>query len=58
MLADDFSLRMYTASQFSRLLKSVPDLELLDVFDFWYEIDHPLELNDEITDTMFVLQRR
>ena len=49
---------MYTASQFSRLLKSVPDLELLDVFDFWYEIDHPLELNDEITDTMFVLQRR
>jgi len=58
LLADEFPLRMYTARQFSRLLKSVPDLELLDVFDFWYEIDHPLELDDEITDTMFVLQRR
>jgi len=57
-LMDEFPLRMYTASQFGRLLNSVPDLELLEVFDFWYEIDDPLELDDEITDTMFVLRKR
>ena len=36
----------------------VPEFELRDVYDFWYEIDKPLELNDEITDTVFILQKR
>ncbi len=55
---DEFPLRMYTAAQFRRLLQSVPDLELLDVYDFWYDINDPLDLDDKITDTMFVLRRR
>ena len=55
---DEFPLRMYTAVQFRRLLKSVPAFELLDVYDFWYDIDEPLKLNNEITDTMFVLRKR
>ena len=55
---DEFPLRMYTAAQFRWLLKSVQSLELIDVFDFWYDIDDPLELNNEITDTMFVLRKR
>jgi hypothetical protein len=49
---------MYTAAQFRRLLTAVPQLELCDVYDFWFDIDQPLELNDEITDTVFVLRRR
>jgi SAM-dependent methyltransferase len=53
----EFPLRMYTASQFRRLLKSVPSFELCDVYDFWYEIDHPLELNDEMGDTVFILRK-
>jgi SAM-dependent methyltransferase len=56
-LRTEFPFRMYTARQFRRLLASVPQFELCDVYDFWYEIDHPLELNDEITDTVFVLRR-
>jgi SAM-dependent methyltransferase len=55
---DEFSLRMYTADQFRRLLKKVPDWELCDVYDFWYEIEHPLVLNDEISDTVFILRRK
>ena len=57
-LRDEFPLRMYTASQFRRLLARVPAWELLDVYDFWYEIDHPLQLDDEISDTVFILRKR
>jgi SAM-dependent methyltransferase len=57
-LRDEFSFRMYTAAQFRRLLKSVPSLELCDVYDFWYEIDYPMTFNDERTDTVFVLRKR
>jgi SAM-dependent methyltransferase len=55
---DEFPLRIYTAAQFRRLLAGVPSLELCDVYDFWYEIDRPLELNDEISDTVFILRKR
>jgi hypothetical protein len=48
---------MYTAAQFRRLLATVPSLQLCDVYDFWYEIDHPLKLNNEISDTVFILQK-
>jgi SAM-dependent methyltransferase len=54
----DFAFRMYTATQFRRLLSSVPELELCDVYDFWYEIDEPLEFDDEISDTVFILRKR
>ena len=56
-LRDEFPLRMYTAAQFRRLLAGVPQLELCDVYDFWYEIDHPLRLSDELSDTVFILRR-
>jgi SAM-dependent methyltransferase len=55
---DEFPLRLYTAAQARRLLAKVPSLELCDVYDFWYEIDHPLALNDDIADTVFVLRKR
>ena len=49
---------MYTARQFRRLLAGVPALELCDVYDFWYEIDQPMKLNDDRADTVFVLRKR
>lgn len=52
-----FQFRMYTAAQFRQLLASVPEFELCDVFDFWYELDHPMELNDELGDAAFVLRK-
>ena len=56
-LRDEFAFRMYTAAQFRRLLSGVPSLELCGVYDFWYEIDNPMELNDDRTDTVFVLRK-
>jgi SAM-dependent methyltransferase len=52
-----FDLRLYNANQLRKLLASVPALALCDVYDFWYEIDSPLELNDTISDTVFVLRK-
>jgi SAM-dependent methyltransferase len=57
-LRHEFPLRMYTAAQFRRLLASVPSLELCDVYDFWYELDRPLRLSNELSDVVFVLRRR
>ena len=57
-LRDEFDYRLYTAAQMRSLIKSVPDLELVEVFDFNYDIDSPMELNDEMVDTLLVLRKK
>lgn len=57
-LRDEFPLRLYTAGQFKRLLAKTPEWELCDVFDFWYDLDEPLELDNDMADTVVVLRRR
>jgi len=57
-LQDEFENRMYMAGQFLQLLEKVPEFELCDVYDFWYDLDEPLELSDENGDTVFVLRKR
>jgi SAM-dependent methyltransferase len=57
-LRSEFPYRLYTAAQLKRLLASVPQWELCDVFDFWYEIDQPRKLDDEMSDTLLVLRRK
>ncbi|MEO2017393.1 MAG: class I SAM-dependent methyltransferase [Fuerstiella sp.] len=53
----DYQMRIYRAHQFEELIKRVPEFELLDVYDFWYDIEEPLQLSDEMGDTVFVLRR-
>lgn len=57
-LTTDYPMRIYTAAQISSLLDSVPEFELVDVFDFWYDIEEPLTLSDELGDTVLVLRRK
>jgi SAM-dependent methyltransferase len=57
-IRSEFPFRLYTAAQFKRLLASVPAFELCDVYDFWYEIEHSRQLDDQITDTVFILRKR
>jgi SAM-dependent methyltransferase len=57
-LRDEFQFRMYTAAQFRRLLAQVPAWELMDVYDFWYEIDQPQKLDNEMSDTVLILRKR
>jgi SAM-dependent methyltransferase len=57
-LRSEFTLRIYNARQLQKLLAKVPEFELLDVFDFWYEIDQPLQLTNAMSDTVLVLRRK
>lgn len=57
-LSTDHQLRIYRADQFRSLLRSVPDFKLLDVFDFCYDVNEPLTLNDDLGDAVFVLQKQ
>lgn len=56
-LRSDYQLRIYTAAQLRSLIRSVPEFEICEVFDFCYEIDHPLKLNDDLGDTVVVMRR-
>jgi len=56
-LRSDYKYRIYTAAQFHRLLVSVPQFELCDVYDFWYDIDDPLQLSNQLGDAVFVLRK-
>ncbi len=57
-LHSDYQYRIYTAAQFQSLLHAVPQFELCDVYDFWYEIDEPLSLSNGLGDAVFVLRKR
>jgi SAM-dependent methyltransferase len=57
-LREEFFFRLYSVPQFRRLLASVPALDICGVYDFWYEIDHPVELNGNCADTVFVLRKK
>ncbi len=54
----DFPLRTYTAAQLRKLVRSVPQWKMLAVYDFWYDIDDPLKLDEDISDTVLVLRKR
>lgn len=55
--SSDYRMRIYEAAQMLALLKQVPEFELLDVYDFWYDIDEPQQFSDEMGDTVFVLKK-
>lgn len=55
--ASDYRMRIYEAAHVRQLLASVPEFELVDVFDFWYDLEDPLTLTDELGDTVLVLRK-
>ncbi len=57
-LASEFEFRLYTAAQIKQLFAEVPELELCDVYDFCYDIDEPLKLDNVISDTVFILRKK
>ncbi len=55
---DELVFRTYSWPQFERLIKKVPRLELIDTFNFDYDIDNPVEIDQESEDAVFILQVR
>lgn len=57
-LADEMDFRIYTADQFRQLLKDVGRFEVLETYDFTYDIDSPQPVTASTEDVVFILQKR
>jgi SAM-dependent methyltransferase len=58
-IASEFYLRLYTSTQARQMFQQVADVwEIHSIHDFDYQIDEPRELDDDLTDAVFVLKRR
>jgi len=57
-LRTEFPLRLYTAPQALKTLASVDEFEIVSIHDFNYEIDEPVEVNEDSVDTIFILRKK
>ncbi len=53
----EMDLRTYNLSQLRSLLAKVPELQLVDSFDFWYEINEPIPLSRTVADIVLVMRK-
>lgn len=57
-LLEHMDFRTYTAQEFARLLGQVAELELVETYDFSYDIDRPAPINRRTEDAVYVLRRK
>ncbi len=57
-VSDEFTLRTYTHRQLKTLFASVPEFEVVNVFDFWYDINEPQAFNNDLVDAVFILRKK
>lgn len=58
-ILDEMSYRTYTASQMKKLLsRAATDWEIAGMYDFAYELDHPVTIDAETEDVVFILRRK
>ncbi len=57
-IVDATVFRIWTADQFARLLKRVPQLEHVATYDFAYDIHRPIEIDPRTEDVVYVLRKR
>ncbi|HIN52828.1 MAG TPA: class I SAM-dependent methyltransferase [Planctomycetes bacterium] len=57
-LSSEYPMRLYTATQIQELFSQVSEFELIEVYDYWYDINEPQPLDDRLGDAVFVLRRR
>lgn len=54
----DYAMRLYTLDEVDELLRQVPELELVGVHDFDYQIDEQRQWDDDLVDAVLVLAKR
>lgn len=57
-IEDELVFRTYTVAQFDELLKEVPEFEVVEVFDFEYAIDKPVQVDARAEDVVYVLRKK
>ena len=55
-IRDQVRFRTYQARQFEKLVRQVDRLEIIAAYDFAYEIDRPIAVNDAQEDVVYVLR--
>ena len=50
--------RTYTARQMRALLRRIDALEVIETYDFAYELDDPVKVGPETEDVVYILRRR
>ncbi|MDP6442500.1 MAG: class I SAM-dependent methyltransferase [Pirellulaceae bacterium] len=56
-LSSEVIFRTYTSDQMARLLAKTPDLNIVGVYDFAYDMEEPVEIGPQTEDVVFVLQK-
>jgi SAM-dependent methyltransferase len=57
-IEDETRFRTYTAEQMQSLLKTVPQLEVVETYDFRYDVEWPIEITTATEDVVYVLRKR
>jgi hypothetical protein len=55
---DCLVLRSYTYKQFDALVKKVPAWKIETAYDFSYDIDEPIEVDETTEDVVYILKRQ
>ena len=55
---DCLVLRSYTYRQFEALIRKVPEWSIEAAYDFSYEIDEPIEIDESTEDIVYILKRQ
>jgi hypothetical protein len=56
-IEDEMNYRTYTAEQFRALLGRVPELQVVETYDFLYEFAEPITVGPTTEDVVYVLRR-
>jgi SAM-dependent methyltransferase len=56
-LEDEIVFRTYTRAQFRRLLGRIPELEIVQTYDFAYDLDRPTRVTAASEDVVYVLRK-
>ena len=57
-IVDEMSHRTYTAGQMVDLLARVPEFEIAETYDFTYDIDDPIRIDERTEDVLYVLRKK
>lgn len=57
-IEDETAFRTYTREQMRRLIDGCGEFELVDCYDFRYDVQSPIDIDDETEDVVYVLQRK
>lgn len=57
-LEEQMTFRTYSLAQFRELVSSTPSLEIVETYDFAYDIDEPIEPTGATEDIVWVMRRR